>query len=393
MKRLVAVAVALGLVTAACSTSKPAPTTTTSTTAPSTTTSSSTTSTTAAPPMEVRGAPDQLASLVRRTYEYAAGVDAEPPPLPEALVPTPSSRPVPAEGTATIATLHEQQIAVVEVGHDRLAAVDDGSGWRIVGGELPSLGVAPWWGAFPRLVAVVGSDARPNENVERSRSDSLHIVGLDGSGGAGIVGIPRDSYVSIPGHKTNKINAALAFGGPELMLQTLRNVTKLPIEGYLLTGFAGFPQLIDAVLGGITVDVPAAINDKASGAHLAAGTQSLSGAVALAFSRARKTIPGGDFTRQEHGGLVLLGILAAARLRGAAAIPGFLSGSQEWLYTDLNPEQLLTLSMAALDVDPQQVKNVVAPGKVGTANGASVVRLTPDAAKLFADLSDGSLGG
>ena len=75
--------------------------------------------------------------------------------------------------------------------------------------------------ADPRLVAVVGCDARPWEDVVTSRADSIHFVGLDGAGKGGIVGVPRDSWVPIAGGGRGKINSALANYGTEGMISPM----------------------------------------------------------------------------------------------------------------------------------------------------------------------------
>src|SRR5690606_32753282 len=108
-------------------------------------------------------------------------------------------------------------------GDDLILAVDDGSGWRIVGGSWPDLDLQ-YFGDFPRLVAVIGSDARPGENQDRSRGDSIHVVALDGKGGGGVVGIPRDAYVPIPGVGQNRVSAALSLGGPDAIFEAVGHI-------------------------------------------------------------------------------------------------------------------------------------------------------------------------
>ena len=93
-------------------------------------------------------------------------------------------------------------------------------------------------------------------------------------GNAGIVGVPRDSWVPIPGRGRSKINAALALGGPDLMMETFRDLTGLDFDGYLLTGFAGFEGLIE-VLGGLEIEVPRPFKDSAAKADIEAGLQVL----------------------------------------------------------------------------------------------------------------------
>jgi LCP family protein required for cell wall assembly len=277
------------------------------------------------------------------------------------------------------------------VGNDLFLAVDDGSGWRIVGGEWPDVGVAAYYGSGPRLIAVVGSDARTGEPVDETRADSIHFVALDGAGGGAVVGLPRDSYVPVPGYGTRKITGSLALGGPDVMMESFRNLTGLPLEGYVLTGFAGFQGLIE-ILGGVEVEVPFAINDVKAKAALSAGLQVLSGFDALAFARARKTVPGGDFTRSEHQGDILVAAAQGVRAMGPLAIPSLMEAAELSFLTDLSPEQLLTFSVLATKWNLDEMPNIVAPGSPGWAGSASVVYLADAAYGIFADLSDGRLG-
>lgn len=399
MPRVLALLLGLSLVAASCSSETTAESTTTtitpSTVAPSTISTTAPSTTTTRPPVEVsiEGAPPELTALVSAYYDFAAGRSALPPAVPDPLAPAidPTGAPAVVQGEAATGSFAGSQMAVISLGDDLLAAVDDGDGWRLVGGSVPSLGVSAHWGEMPRLVAVIGSDARPGENRDRARADSLHIVGVDASGGAGVVGIPRDSYVPVPGRGRSKINAALAFGGPELMLETLENTSDLDLDGYVLTGFEGFVQMAGSVLGGIEIDVPFDIADQAAKAFLSAGRQVLDGDDSLAFSRVRKTIRGGDFTRQFHGGLVILGALGVVQARGPLAVPGLIEGSEPWMSTDLTAEDLLTFSLAALAADVTRIQNTVLPGRAGSAGGGSVVFLSDGYLDVFEDLADGHL--
>jgi LCP family protein required for cell wall assembly len=383
----------LVVVISACTASS-APTTnpsTTTTTEPTTTTTQPTTTTTA--PFVVDGANPRLTALVEDFYAYAAGISDVPPTMPAELLAT--ITPAPAErpdgGVARGGTFKGQKMATVTVGNDLFLAVEDESGWRIVGGEWPDIGVAAYYGSGPRLIAVVGSDARTGEPIDQTRADSIHFVTLDGSGAGAVVGLPRDSYVPVPGYGTRKITGSLALGGPDVMMESFRNLTGLPFEGYVLTGFAGFQGLIE-ILGGVEVEVPFAINDIKAKAALSAGLQILNGFDALAFARARKTVPGGDFTRSEHQGKILLAAALGVRGMGAMAIPGLMQAAEPQLMTDLSPEQLLTFSVLATKSNLDEMPNLVAPGSAGRAGSASVVYLADAAYGIFADLADGRLG-
>jgi LCP family protein required for cell wall assembly len=189
----------------------------------------------------------------------------------------------------------------------------------------------------------------------------------------------------------SKINASLSTGGPNVMLQTVADVTGLNLDGYVLTGFTGFQEMVGNVLGGVDIDLPLAVADASAGANLHAGSQYLNGPDALALARARKSLPGGDLTRQFNGGLLLLAALSSAQAYGPLHLPILISESAEWMSTDLSPGDLLSFAALALDTPVARIGNHVAPGRVGTAGSASVVYLTDSAPSLFADLADGSL--
>ena len=110
----------------------------------------------------------------------------------------------------------------------------------------------------------------------------------------------------------------------------------LPIEGYLLTGFGGFRSIVNGA-GGLPITLPRAVHDKASKADLGAGRQKLDGKKALAYSRARKSVAGGDFGRSANQGLVILAAAAMTRLAGPSALPAMLARAAPSLQTDLWP--------------------------------------------------------
>lgn len=361
--------------------------TTTTTTIPTTTTTLS--------PVEIEGAPEPLTSLIEDFYAYTSTDSDQAPPLPDGILSAINPGPVdtPSSGQASLAVFKEQQVGVVEMGPDVFLVVDDGSGWRIVGGAWPSLDIAPFFGDGPRHVVVVGSDARPGEPIDRTRADSIHFVGLDGSGGGAVVGLPRDSYIDVPEFGRMKATGSLARGGPDTMMATFSELTSLPLEGYVLTGFAGFEEMAGSVLGGVSVEVPFNIRDRWAKVDLRAGLQVLNGAQALGFARARKTVPGGDLTRSAHQGVILLSATSAVQALGYGAIPGLMEASEPHLMTDLSPEQLLTFSAMAISADLETVANVVAPGRPGSAGGASVVFLNDSVSALWEDLADGRLEG
>ncbi|HKN81681.1 MAG TPA: LCP family protein [Actinomycetota bacterium] len=250
----------------------------------------------------------------------------------------------------------------------------------------------------PLFVLVIGSDARPGRSAVNARADSIHIVGVNPRLGlVSILGIPRDSWVAIPGSGTNKINAALVRGGPELLVRTVEQVSGIHIDAFVLTGFVGFERLVDAV-GGIDVRIPYPIDDSAAGAHFRAGPEHLNRSEALAFARARHDVPAGDFSRSFNQGRLIIAALATLRRqvangRWAALLPWVLAGSRS-LQTDLSLSQIFELLLGAPAFEPSRARNDVASGSGRTIGGLSVVVLGQRARALFRDLRDDAvLGG
>ena len=140
---------------------------------------------------------------------------------------------------------------------------------------------------------MVGSGARPGDDVEHSLADSLHLVFINpAKHRATLVGIPRDSYVPIPNHGTGKINSSLFYGGPALLVDTIENMSGVTVDYWAITTFWGFEDMIDGV-GGLTMDVPFAMSDSYARADFQPGVQELSGKDALAFARTRHDLNAG----------------------------------------------------------------------------------------------------
>jgi polyisoprenyl-teichoic acid--peptidoglycan teichoic acid transferase len=278
--------------------------------------------------------------------------------------------------------------AALEPSTSRAQVQSGDLGHEIAGSLLPGFP-----SGRPFYVAVIGSDARPGvcEPVERCLADSLHIIGINPKKrAAGIVGIPRDSYVEIPGQGTSKINDALFLGGPELVVQTLEQLAGVEIDHWFLTSFEGFRHMIEEV-GGLEVEVPYAVSDSASGASLEAGLQRLDGRTALAFARNRKSTPNGDFSRTENQGLMILAALAQLRQevrRDPTRLFTWLIAGAKYTQTQLTLADLFELALGTLAIDPKNVVNVALPGSIGFAGEASVVNLGGEADAVFADLAD-----
>lgn len=149
-----------------------------------------------------------------------------------------------------------------------------------------------------------------------------------GAHGTSMVSLPRDSWVTVPGRldtstgKTkwpegDKLNAAFAYGGPELLVHTVEKNTGLRIDHYAEIGFAGFVNIVDAV-GGVRMCLDRDIKDEKSGADLRRGCQTLNGRQALAYVRQRHQEKEGDLGRSRNQQKFL------ATLAHQAARPGTL---------------------------------------------------------------------
>ena len=255
----------------------------------------------------------------------------------------------------------------------------------------------------PIVILAVGSGARPGDDVMHSLSDSLHLIFLNPDRhAAAMVGIPRDSWVDIPGRGTDKINNALVFGGPDLMVQTIESDLGVHIDYWALTTFWGFKAMIDQI-GGLTVDVPFRMYDTYSGVDLHAGVQELTGDQALAFSRDRHSMLQGDLTRQENGGRLILAALAQFQKAYAndptallqwigAGMSNFGDPAAKFMGTNLPADQVVQLAYTVTAQPVKKVQNIVFPGTSQMISGKSAVVLNDAAVHaIVADASDDAI--
>ena len=128
---------------------------------------------------------------------------------------------------------------------------------------------------------LLGSDARAGE---ASRSDTIVVA----KAGGGMLAVPRDTLVEIPGLGEDKINAAFATGGPELTVEALESLTGLPLDNFVVVNFGGVKDIVNA-MGGITleVDQPIQVGIEGRSVSIPAGTRELDGLEALAYVRYR----------------------------------------------------------------------------------------------------------
>lgn len=156
---------------------------------------------------------------------------------------------------------------------------------------------------------IVGSDGRGGltteqkkklgtGNAEGQRTDSIMLLHT-GGGKPTLMSIPRDSYVSIPGHAKNKINASFSIGGPQLLIRTIEENTGIHVDDYMEIGFGGFASVVDTV-GGVRMCVARDMDDPKAHINLKKGCQSMDGPTALGYVRARYSDPEGDLGRAKR---------------------------------------------------------------------------------------------
>jgi LCP family protein required for cell wall assembly len=150
---------------------------------------------------------------------------------------------------------------------------------------------------------IAGSDSRAdgpiNDGTSGQRADTIMLLQVPKSGTTSLISIPRDSYVSIPGHGHNKINAAYSYGGAPLLVKTVEKLTGMKVDHYVEIGFGGVEGIVNAV-GGVHLCLDYDVNDKKSELKWKAGCHDVGGKTALAFSRMRYSDPTSDFGRTDR---------------------------------------------------------------------------------------------
>jgi LCP family protein required for cell wall assembly len=254
---------------------------------------------------------------------------------------------------------------------------------------------------------IVGDDSR--DGVTRAQQDALHLgdqganasdslllLHMGGSGKPVLISIPRDSYVPIPGHGSNKINAALAFGGPTLLVQTVESVTGLRIDHYMGIGFDGLANVVNTV-GGVqmcvTTAVPADPTGDSGFKGLAAGCHNLSGTQAIAFVRDRESFSDQDLQRIQDQRAFLAALMKKATspsvyLNPFTALP-FASTAASSIDVDKGASLYDLLQAAQALRAPQTGTVPIANANYQTSAGDSVLWDQTQALELFNALKAG----
>lgn len=222
----------------------------------------------------------------------------------------------------------------------------------------------------PLNVLVLGVDALSDG---AQRSDTIMIASID-RGMVRLTSLQRDMVVNIPGHGQQKINAAYAYGGPELVMRTVNEALDMNIVKYVVVDFAVLVKMVDA-LGGVRMDITAGemehINKNvvlSAGVFIPLGYRAselteygenvrLDGLQALAYARIRKL--DSDFVRTSRQRAVIMAMLEELRgdLWNPIAVTRFLAAGLSGVETNLNPVELVSLGEKALfSGDMQQLR-------------------------------------
>lgn len=217
----------------------------------------------------------------------------------------------------------------------------------------------------PMMFLLMGSDIREGEKTGRSDTLMTAYVPADRKS-IYLISMPRDAFVDIPGHPTQKINAAYSLGGPQLTAETVQNVLGTPIDHVAIIDFNGFMDMIDS-LGGVTINNPYEGCDDNQNVCWKSGEQTLNKEQALQYVRWRHGLPNGDITRSENQQRVVKAIIEKTIQSGAIANPDKTTDLINTVSDSLSVDSALTndviMSLASsLNIDSSDdIKTVTLP--------------------------------
>jgi LCP family protein required for cell wall assembly len=257
---------------------------------------------------------------------------------------------------------------------------------------------------------LVGSDSREGLDdltnfgaVGGARGDVIMLVKLDSStSDAQILSLPRDLWVEIPGHGNNRINAAYAFGGPSLMVETIKQNLDISVNHYVEIDFVGFIEMVDE-LGGVEISFPNAARDVKSGLDVAAGTERIDGRTALAYARSRSyqelqggswvSVDANDIGRTARQREVIAAIVSELKSPTSIGEAGDVANAMA-RHTTID-SHLANTSVAGLFWDFKgiltgDIQGTTLPVNITTIEGKSVVvRQEPEATEILASFRAG----
>jgi len=275
---------------------------------------------------------------------------------------------------------------------------------------VPELDSRPVGPKDPMYFLLIGSDSREGVDTKQfgdfkgARGDVVMVARVDpAEGRAQILSIPRDTWVPIEGHGEGKINAAYAYGGPALMVKTVRELTGAPIHHYVEVDFAGFQALVDEI-GGVEMTFEHSARDRKSKLDVPAGTVTLDGYQALAYARSRSyqelrgdqwvSVDATDIGRTQRQQALVLAILKRLKRPSTLAETGDIVASiAQHMTVDaaLADSSLTQLAFSLRDIGPSDIETATLPTVGATRGGASIqVVEQPAAAAMLEAFRAGS---
>ncbi|TBL69392.1 LCP family protein [Paenibacillus thalictri] len=215
----------------------------------------------------------------------------------------------------------------------------------------------PKWEGKERVnVLLLGGDSRGLKKNEVPRSDSMMVASIDPvTKKSYLFSILRDTYVKIPSYGEDRINTALALGGPDLAMKTVSDLLGIPIQYYVYTDFVGFIALVDAI-GGIDLDVEKNMkysdseDDHIYDIDLKKGMQHMNGKTALQYVRFRHDALS-DFARTERQRKFLQAVAQKMQTTSSLLkLPRILSSIDPYIETNITTTDMLKLGSLAYDV-------------------------------------------
>lgn len=260
-------------------------------------------------------------------------------------------------------------------------------------------------GSSPMQVLVVGSDSREGLTEEQrqelttgsvggERTDTIFLMTVSG-GKVAMLAFPRDLFVTRCDGSQGRINAAMQIGGPSCLVETVRDLSGIPITHFMQVNFLGFRDIVDAV-GGVELCLDEPIKDDFAGVDLPAGCQTLSGRQALGYVRVRKIDSDLERIKRQQRFLKSLAqeivspstVLNPPRLyQVSGAVGEALTADQS-----LGPIDLGRMGLGARGLATGASITETVPTTGASVGGAAVLRpIEDEAATLFQAFRDGSI--
>lgn len=228
-------------------------------------------------------------------------------------------------------------------------------------------------------ILLLGMDAGTigaKEEYNRHRTDTIIVVSLDRKNkDVKILSIPRDTRVRVGGFGIQKINAAMAYGGADLAVKTVKDFLGVPIHNYVAIKLSSFRNIVDA-LGGIEMDIKEEMKytDPSVGGvriNIQPGKQILDGEKAEEFVRYRG-YPDADIGRIKAQQQFMEALIKTA-LRPATILklPKLIDVVQENVETDIQPLELASLANFARQIKQENIKMYMIPGEGKYISGTS----------------------